>query len=77
MGRGERVEDTTRAARELVDKVIAGKTASERLLMCAEMYEEAKEFARIGMPEGLTVEEQDTFIFKRIHGKTPWDLVNS
>jgi len=39
------------------------------------MYEEAKEFARIGMPEGLSPAEQEAFIFKRIHGMSPSELV--
>jgi len=43
--------------------------------MCAEMYEDAKEFARIGMPEGLSNEEQEVFIFRRIHGVTPAESV--
>jgi hypothetical protein len=51
------------------------KTAEERFLMCAQMYEDAKEFARIGMPVGLTPFEQEEFIFQRIHGSTPCELV--
>jgi hypothetical protein len=52
------------------------KTVEERILMCAQMYEEAKDFARIGMPEGLSTEEQEVFIFRRIHGVTPAESVN-
>lgn len=70
------MEDTTQAARELVDHILSQMTASDRLLMCAELYEEAKEFARIGMPAGLTIEEQEAFIFRRIHGRTPQEIVN-
>ena len=69
------MEDRTQTAFELIDEIISGKTASERLIMCAELYEEAKEFARIGMPDGLSPEEQDLFVFKRIHGVTPAELV--
>ena len=71
------MEDTTRAARELVDNMLSEMTASERLLICAEMYEEAKEFARIGMPDGLSLGEQEVFIFRRIHGRSPEEIVNS
>lgn len=71
------MEDTTRAARELVDRIIDSKTVGERILMCAEMYEDAKQFARIGMPEGLSHKEQEEFIFTRIHGVTPSEMVNS
>jgi len=71
------MEDTTYAAQQLVHDVVMSKTVEERFLMCAEMYEEAKEFARIGMPEGLTNEEQEVYIFQRIHGVTPIECVNS
>lgn len=47
------------------------KSAEERLLMCAQLYEEAKEFAGIGMPAGLSRKEQERFIFQRIHGVSP------
>ncbi len=70
------MEDTTHEARQLVRDVVMSKTVEERLLMCAEMYEEAKEFARIGMPPGLTTQEQEAFIFHRIHGVTPIESVN-
>jgi len=53
------------------------KSVEERLLMCAQMYEEAKEFAKIGMPEGLSESEQEAFIFKRIHGVSPLESVTS
>ncbi len=51
------------------------KSVEERLLMCAQLYEEAKEFARIGMPAGLAKEEQDEYIFRRIHGVSPAESV--
>jgi hypothetical protein len=70
------MEDTTQAAARIVHEAIMAKTIEERFLMCAEMYEEAKEFARIGMPAGLSVEEQNLFIFRRIHGATPQEIVN-
>ena len=70
------MEDTTQTARELVDTILERKTPEERLLICAEMYEEAREFARIGMPQNLTAEEEKIYLFKRIHGKTPFELTN-
>lgn len=70
------MEDTTQAARELVRRVVMSKTVEERFLMCAQMYEDAKEFARMGMPAGLSPKEQEEFIFQRIHGKSPIELVN-
>ncbi len=61
----------------MIQTITMSKSVEERLLMCAEMYEEAKQFARIGMPEGLSPEEQEAFIFRRIHGRTPREIVNA
>ncbi len=69
------MEDTTRSTREVVHDIVMAKSVEERILLCAQMYEEAKEFARIGMPEGLSPAEQEAFIFKRIHGMSPSELV--
>ncbi len=52
------------------------KSVEERVLMCAQMFEDAKEFARIGMPENLSEAEQKQFIFRRIHGASPEELAN-
>jgi hypothetical protein len=71
------MEDTTPEAREIVGEIVMSRSVEERLLMCAQMYEEAKEFARIGMPDGLSPEEQEAFIFKRIHGVSPIESVNT
>ena len=51
------------------------KSPGERMSMCAQMYEDAKEFAKVGMPEGLSSTEKEIFIFERIHGAKPADLV--
>jgi len=45
------------------------RTEEDRFLMCAEMHEAAKEFAKIGMPDGLTPEEQKHYVYRRIHGE--------
>jgi hypothetical protein len=70
------MEDTTQSAKRVARHIVMSKTVEERILMCAQMYEEAKDFARIGMPEGLSTEEQEVFIFRRIHGVTPAESVN-
>lgn len=70
------MEDTTLVARQIVRDVVMSKSVEQRLLMCAELYEDTKEFARIGMPEGLSDEEQEVFIFRRIHGVTPAESVD-
>ncbi|HMM80226.1 MAG TPA: hypothetical protein PKC65_09415 [Pyrinomonadaceae bacterium] len=69
------MEDTTRSAKRIARDIVMSKTVEERILMCAEMYEDAKEFAKIGMPQGLTPEEQRSFIFRRIHGLTPTECI--
>ena len=71
------MEDTTQQIRQLVNDIVMSKTVEERFLMCAQMYEDAKEFAKIGMPEGLTDNEQEVFIFRRIHGMSPTEAVNA
>jgi len=71
------MEDTTADAAQIVRDVVMSKSVEERLLMCAQMYEEAKEFAKIGMPEGLSEKDQEAFIFNRIHGVSPLELVTS
>ena len=45
------------------------KTEEERFLMCAQMFEDGKEMAKIGMPGGLSKSEQDAFVYKRIYGE--------
>ncbi len=69
------MEDTTRENRQLIHDIVMSKTVEERFLMCAEMFEAAKEFAKIGMPGGLSYIEQQEYIFKRIHGLSPQELI--
>ncbi|HYJ91736.1 MAG TPA: hypothetical protein VEV84_10530 [Pyrinomonadaceae bacterium] len=71
------MEDTTLDAAQVVRDVVMSKSVEERLLICAQMYEEAKEFAKIGMPEGLSEVDQEAFIFERIHGISPLESVTS
>jgi len=69
------MEDTSRQDRELIREILMSKTVEERFLMCAAMYEEAKEFARLGMPALLSSEERELYIFERIHGARPMKLI--
>lgn len=69
------MEDTTSQNRRLIHDIVMSKSVEERFLMCAEMYETAKEFAKIGMPTGLSYGEQQAYIFKRIHGRSPQELI--
>lgn len=63
------MEDTSRQNRALIREIMMSKTVEERFLMCAELYEDAKEFAKVGMPDNLTAEEQQRYIYQRIHGE--------
>lgn len=65
------MEDTTRENRRLVYEIVMSKTPGERFLMCAQMYEDAKAIARAALPPGLSPEDQEREIFKRIHGDYP------
>ena len=69
------MEDTTQTAQDVVRRIVMAKTTEERFLMCAQMYEDAKEFAKIGMPEGLSPEEREAFIFEKIHGAKPEEII--
>ena len=69
------MEDTTQENRTLVFDIVMSKTVEERFLICAALYEEAKEFAKIGMPEGLSRFEQESYVFRRLHGAYPRDLI--
>lgn len=69
------MEDTKRENRRLVHDIVMSKTVEERFLMCAELYEDAKELAKIGMPDGLSEEEQKKYIFRRLHGANPEDFM--
>lgn len=71
------MEDTPRHIRELVYRTVMARSEEERFLMCAEMFETSRELAKIGMPEGLSGVEQEEFVFKRIHGMSPMELVIS
>lgn len=67
------MEDTSPVA--IVDRIVGRMSPGERLILCAELYDDAKEFARIGIPEGLTPEEERSFIFERLHGLPPSEII--
>lgn len=69
------MEDTSLENRKLVYDIVMSRPVEERFLMCAQMYEDAKEFAKIGMPDILSPLEEERYIFKRIHGCYPEESV--
>ena len=69
------MEDTSLENRRLVYKIVMSKTAEQRFMICGQMYEDAKEFAKIGMPGGLSDTDAERYVFKRIHGCYPEESV--
>jgi|KBSSwiStaDraftv2_1062776.scaffolds.fasta_scaffold232602_3 hypothetical protein len=69
------MEDTSPDNRELVRQIVMSKSVEERVLMCAAMYEDAKALATIGMPTGLSEDEQKAYVFRRLHGADPEQIV--
>ena len=69
------MEDTSLENKRLVYDIVMSRSVGERFLMCAQMYEDAREFAKIGMPQDLSSFEQERYIFKRIHGCYPEESV--
>lgn len=69
------MEDSSRQNRALVREIVMSKTVEERFLMCAEMYEEAKEIAKIGASQNLSETERDLYVFAKIHGAKPEELI--
>lgn len=63
------MEDTASEIRELVYRIVMARTEEDRLLMCAEMFETAIEFAKVGMPEKLSGAEKQAYVLRRLHHK--------
>ncbi len=51
------------------------KTVEERFLMCAEMYEDAKTLALIGASDIVSDNEREIYVFTKIHGAKPEELI--
>ena len=63
------MEDTPSEIRKLVHEIIMSRTEEERFLMCAQMFEDAKELAKINMPADLTPPQQTAYVYRRLHGE--------
>lgn len=62
------MEDTKREDRLIVYDIVLSRTEEERFLLCAEMFETAKEFAIVRAPAGLNGRELSSLIFREIYG---------
>jgi len=63
------MEDTSKEVNDIQQRIWMSMPVSDRLRACAEMFETAKSFARMNMPEGLSGEEEKRFIFEMIYGE--------
>ena len=62
------MEDTPRDIKQLVRETVMARSEEERFLMCAEMFEVAKEFAKVGLPKGLSPEDELTHVINKLYG---------
>ena len=63
------MEDTPREIKQKFREIIMSKTEEERILMCAEMFDSAREIAVSTMPENLSQTEKQRYIYKKIYGE--------
>jgi hypothetical protein len=62
------VEDTERAIKARQQEVWLTLPVSQRLTICAELYELQREAALGRAPQGLSANEQERFVFKEFYG---------
>jgi hypothetical protein len=62
------MEDTPKQIKQLVYKTVMARTEEDRFLMCAEMFEVAKEFAKVGLPKGLSPDDEMKAVIKKLYG---------
>lgn len=63
------INDTSPEARIAFRKIIASKTEEERILMCAEMFDTAREFIISSMPENLSANDQKRYVYEKTYGE--------
>lgn len=63
------MEDTSSEVRQIQQRIWMSMPVSDRLRACAEMFETAKAFVRLNMPNGLSDEEEKRFVFEKIYGE--------
>lgn len=63
------MEDTPREIKQKFREILLSKTEEERILMCAEMFDSAREIAISTMPDNLSEAEKKRFIYKKLSGE--------
>jgi len=63
------VTDTPSDIEQMVRDRIMARSAEERFIMGAEMFESAREMVKASLPRNLSEMERRRVLFKRIYGK--------
>jgi hypothetical protein len=63
------VTDTPSDIEQMVRDRIMARSAEERFIMGAEMFESAREMVKASLPRNLSEMERRRLLFKRIYGK--------
>ena len=58
------MEDTTAEVKQLFRRLIMSRSEEERFMMCAEMFDSAREIIRASMPKGLSEAEERRYIYE-------------
>jgi hypothetical protein len=61
--------DTPPEIERMVRNKLMARSAEERFIMGAQMFESAREMVKASLPRGLSETEQRGLLFKRIYGK--------
>ncbi|MCU1290628.1 MAG: hypothetical protein JWN60_2857 [Acidobacteria bacterium] len=64
------MEDTTPEIKRKFYEILMSRTEEERFLMCAEMYESAREIIVSEMPKDLTENDCKKYVYEKIHHET-------
>jgi hypothetical protein len=63
------VTDTPSEIERMVRNKLMARSAEERFIMGAEMFDSAREMVKASLPKNLSVTERRRLLFKRIYGK--------
>jgi hypothetical protein len=63
------VTDTPSEIERMVRNKLMARSAEERLIMGAEMFDSAREMVKASLPKNLSETENRRLLFKRIYGK--------
>ena len=64
-----RMTDTPPEIERMVRNKLMARSAEERFIMGAEMFDSAREMVKASLPKNLSETERRRLLFKRIYGK--------